>query len=163
MRIMSLTAKLYREQDERIADRQPVNLGATVRRDDQRPIDVQIDDLSSTGFRMQSDEPIAMDSTVSIGIAGLGRHTARVVRQNGNQYGCSFLRPVSIDGIDVAEPPQTIVRADFGTVASPAMVMREDPPLDAIERRIRQFRGPIILTGLIVPWIIIGAILTALA
>lgn len=157
---MALTAQLYREQDERIADRQAVNLGATVRQEDQRPIDVSIDDLSTTGFRMQSFETMAIDSTVSVGIAGLGRHTARIVRQDGNYYGCRFVRPVSIDGIAAAGPPQNIVRADFGQLTPPPQT--DDPPLDALELRIRQFRGPIIVTGLVVPWLIIAAILTAL-
>ena len=164
---MAVTAKLYRAQDERVADRQTVNLGATLRRDDQRPVDIQVDDLSATGFRMQSDEPIAIDATVSVGIAGLGRHTARVVRRDGQHYGCRFVVPLAIDAVDVTAPPQTIVRAEFGTVAAPASTWRdaglEEPPLDAVELRIRQFRGPIIVAGLLLPWLLVGAALAALA
>ncbi len=165
---MAVTAKLYREQDERIADRQTVNLGATLRRDDQRPVDIMVDDLSATGFRMFSDEPIAIDATVTVGIAGLGRHTARVVRRDGQHYGCRFVVPLAIDAVDVTAPAQTIVRAEFGTVAAPPAhnwhdAGLEEPPLDALELRIRQFRGPIIVAGLLLPWLLVGAALAALA
>jgi hypothetical protein len=59
------------------------------------------------------------------------------------------------------------VRAEFGTVAAPATTWRdaalEEPPLDAVELRIRQFRGPIIVAGLLLPWLLAGAALVALA
>jgi hypothetical protein len=167
---MAVTAKLYREHDERIADRQSVHLGATLRRDDQRPVDILVDDLSATGFRMACAEPMAIDATVSVGIAGLGRHTARIVRRDGEHYGCRFVVPLAIDAVDVAAPTQTIVHAEFGTLAAPTPTHipawrdagLEEPPLDALELRIRQFRGPIIIAGLLLPWLLIGTALAAL-
>ncbi|MFS0773306.1 PilZ domain-containing protein [Sphingomonas sp. 1P08PE] len=158
---MALTAQLFRADEERASDRQPVNLDGTLRKqDDHRPLDVMIEDLSSTGFRMSCGEPLALDATVSIGIAGLGRHTARVVRSAAPYYGCRFVSPVDIAGIDTAAPVANIVAADFGGPA--AFFTQEDLPLDAGELRIRQFRGPIIAAGILLPWLVAGAACAAL-
>jgi hypothetical protein len=159
---MALTAQLFRADDERTADRLPVNLDGTLRQpDDQRPVDVVIDDLSATGFRMTCGERLPVNAVITVGIAGLGRHTARIVRAIDGQYGCRFLTPV-----DIAEPitvqPQTIVAGAFGGPGTSWTADQDTPPLDAFEQRLRRVRGPIIVTGLIVPWLVIGAIATAL-
>ncbi len=160
---MALTAQLFRADDERAADRQQVNLDGTLRQqDNQRPVDVMIEDLSATGFRMSCSERLSLDATVSIGIAGLGRHTARVVRSAAPFYGCRFVTPVDIGGIETVTPAHTIVAADFGHAGPAAMFTQDDLPLDAGELRIRQFRGAIIVTGVLLPWVIAGAACIAL-
>ncbi|MDP1028072.1 PilZ domain-containing protein [Sphingomonas sp. KR1UV-12] len=160
---MALTAQLFRADDERASDRQSVNLDGTLRQqDDHRPLDVMIEDLSTTGFRMSCSEPLTLDSTVTIGIAGLGRHTARVVRSAAPYYGCRFVVPVDISGADAIPSSGNIVAADFGRGSPAAFFTQEDVPLDAVELRIRQFRGPIIVAGLLVPWVIAGAACAAL-
>ncbi len=160
---MALTAQLFRADDERASDRQPVNLDGTLRqKDDHRPVDVMIEDLSSTGFRMSCSEKLSLDSTVSVGIAGLGRHTARVVRSANPYYGCRFVTPVDLSALDTSAPPQTIVAADFGRAGPAAFFTQEDLPLDPIELRIRQFRGPIIVAGVLLPWLIAGGACLAL-
>lgn len=155
---MALTAQLFRADDERAADRQTVNLDGTLRQeDDCRPVDVTIDDLSATGFRMTCAERLPVNAMVSVGIAGLGRHSARVVRSSGEQYGCRFLVPLDVQGRVVA-PADTIVAADFRRADGGMAAVPADPPLDALELRLRRFRGPIIVAGFVIPWLALGAI-----
>ncbi|GGB25971.1 hypothetical protein GCM10011380_14450 [Sphingomonas metalli] len=158
---MALTAQLFRADDERAADRRSVNLDGTLRQqDDRRPVDVMIEDLSATGFRMVCSEPMALDATITVGIAGLGRHVALIVRSAPPQYGCRFLSPIDVSGVEASVQP-TILAPDFGWTG-PATKIDVDPPLDAVEQRIRMVRGPIIAAGLIVPWIVIGMICAAI-
>ena len=150
---MALAAKLYR--DERTADRQAVSLDATLRKPDQRPVDILIEDLSATGFRMTTKEAISLDDAISIGISGIGRRDARIVRRSGSSYGCEFVVSVDRAEIERAQTVETIVRADFGTMP---VVTAEDPPLDAVEHRIRRIRGPILAVATAAPWVAIGAV-----
>lgn len=150
---MALAAKLYR--DERTADRQPVSLDATMRKPDQRPVDILIEDLSAGGFRMTTDEALTLDDAISVGISGIGRRDARIVRRSGSSYGCEFFVSIDVAEIERAQTVQTIVRPDFGTM--PAMVVA-DPALDPVEQRIRRLRGPILAVATIAPWVAIGAV-----
>ena len=149
---MALAAKLYR--DERIADRQAVSLDATLRKPDQRPVDIMIEDLSASGFRMTASESLTFDDAISVGISGLGRREARVVRRSGSSYGCEFVVPVDRAEIERAQTVETIVRADFGTMT----VADTEPDLDPVEQRIRRLRGPIIAIATVAPWVAIGAV-----
>jgi hypothetical protein len=153
---MALAAKLYR--DDRLADRQTVNLDATLRTPDQRPVDILIEDLSATGFRMGGSDTLALNSIVSVGISGIGRRDARIVRRSDDHYGCEFLTPIGAAEIAKAQTVETIVRADFGTLPAAAA----EPPLDAFELRVRKFRGAIIALGAIGPWLVIGTAARAL-
>jgi len=154
---MALAAKLYR--DERVADRQAVSLDATLRKPDRRPVDILIEDLSTTGFRFSTPEALELGSAVSIGISGLGRRDARVVREASGQYGCEFVHPASIAEIQAALTAQTIVQADFGRIPAGAT---DTPPLDAFEQRIRRFRGVIIGAGVVLPWMLLAGAARAL-
>ena len=132
---MAVTAKLYREQDERIADRQTVNLGATLRRDDQRPVDIQVDDLSATGFRMLSDEPIA--------IVGIG------CRFPGAEGTAEFWR-LLCDGVDAV----TKVPQDRWDVNSPdGRAARWGGFLDHVDEFDAQFFGIFVLNHLRSKWL----------
>ena len=148
---MALAAKLYR--DERAADRQAVALDATLRKPDQRPVDILIEDLSITGFRMTGATGLALDAILTVGISGIGRREARVVRRSDDHFGCEFLVPILAAEIARAQTVDTIVHADFGGVSEAA----GDPALDAGERLIRRFRGVILTMGAVLPWVAIGA------
>ncbi|WP_445192446.1 PilZ domain-containing protein [Sphingomonas sp. Tas61C01] len=150
---MALAAKLYR--DERTADRQPVSLDATLRKPDQRPVDILIEDLSAGGFRMTTIEALSLGDAISVGISGIGRREARVVRRSGSSYGCEFDAAVAVAEIERAQTVETIVHADFGTV--PAGIAG-DPALDPFEQRIRRLRGPILAVATVAPWVAIGAV-----
>lgn len=158
---MALAAKLYR--DERVADRQTVNLDATLRKLDQHPVDISIEDLSATGFRMVTDASLALGVVLSVGISGIGRRDARVVRRADDHYGCEFLVPIGAAEIARAQTVETIVRADFGPLPIPELPILElTVPLDAVEQRIRAYRGAILTIGVIAPWVAIGALAYAL-
>lgn len=150
---MALTAKLYREDDNRTAERHPVHLDATLRVDDHRPIDVMVDQLSATGFRMSCAESLPIGAPVSLGVAGLGRQTAHVVRRAGDRYGCRFDRPLAQHPLALQANPSTVVQAEFGPPEMVQHLTVETPPLDAFEQQVRRFRGVIILSGLVLPWI----------
>lgn len=153
---MALAAKLYR--DERVADRQTVNLDATLRKLDQHPVDILIEDLSATGFRMVTDASLALGVQVSVGISGLGRRDARVVRRGDDHYGCEFLVAIGAADVARAQTVETIVRADFGALP----ILELTVPLDAVEQRIRGYRGAILTIGVVAPWVAIGALAYAL-
>ena len=156
---MAFAAKLY--QDDRSADRLAVDLSATLRKADLVPVDVGVEDLSASGFRIVTDEILPDGGEITIGISGLGRRRARVVRRDGNRFGCEFLEPVGTVELETALLGQTLVHADFGLLTSEIASGQSGAtlPFDAFQQRLRQFRGPIIVAGAIVPWaMIIGGL-----
>jgi hypothetical protein len=154
---MALTAKLYREDDNRAAERHEVHLDATLRGQDQRPLDVVVDQLSVTGFRMSCADYLPIGASVSLGIAGIGRQSAQVVRRAGDRYGCRFDVPLASHPLALQASPSTVVAAAFGPPEMIRYAADETPPLDAFEQSVRKFRGVIILTGLALPWMVIVA------
>ena len=161
---MAFAAKLYR--DARSSDRIAVNLNATLRKSSSAPLDVAIEDLSVTGFRLVTDQALTNGTAVTIGISGLGRRAARIVRRDGKRFGCEFLEAVSASQLSAAMTSQTIVHADFGLDHAVNEVSQPDEGivvLDAFEQQLRRLRGPIILTGVIAPWAIIAGSVMMLA
>ena len=161
---MAFAAKLYR--DARSSDRVAVNLNATLRKPSSAPVDVAIEDLSVTGFRLVTDEALTSGAVVTIGISGLGRRAARIVRRDGKRVGCEFLEAVSANELSIALTSQTIVHIDFGaeqTVTEASLPGDGAVRLDIFEQRLRLLRGPIILTGVIAPWAIIAGSVMMLA
>jgi hypothetical protein len=92
---MALIAKLY--DNGRSAERHMLDADATVRGPDQVPVDVLVADLSLTGCLFLSSESLAVGSVITIGIAGIGRRDACIVRVEEPRYGCSFLPPLTDD------------------------------------------------------------------
>ena len=89
---MALAAQLYR--DDRAAERFRVEFDATLRDSSFLPLDVVIEDLSATGFRVVTEACLDEGAEVGLGLAGIGTHRARVVWQRDNTYGCEFLAPL---------------------------------------------------------------------
>lgn len=100
---MLLQAQLVPEEqdDRRAGERQTINQPSTLRNDSQAS-DVYVRDLSETGFSVATDMRLALGSTVTIGLPGRGRATARVVRQVNGGYGCEF-----VEALGRAEVMQT--------------------------------------------------------
>ncbi|WP_213982374.1 PilZ domain-containing protein [Sphingomonas sp. dw_22] len=90
---MGLVAYLYR--DARWAERHQVERDATLRDPDWSPIDVTVEDLSEGGFRVVAETDLPIGAEIGLGLAGIGLHSARVVRRSGNAYGCEFLPPLT--------------------------------------------------------------------
>ena len=112
---MALIARVYRSQpeDRRGAVRYPVEVDATLRVSDGKPLDVLIYDLSMTGFRMETSEALDLDATVWIGIAGTRVNAAVVARRGPNGYGCEFVEPITFYQLTEALNPEPTV-VEFG-------------------------------------------------
>jgi hypothetical protein len=85
---MAMIAQLY--SNGRAAERHPLDADATLRGEDQLPLDILIADLSATGCLFVCAETLALNADITIGIAGIGRHRATIVRSLGQRYGCEF-------------------------------------------------------------------------
>ncbi|WP_294198405.1 PilZ domain-containing protein [uncultured Sphingomonas sp.] len=88
--------------DRRSAERQPINQPSTLRDHEARATDVYVRELSETGFSVATDARLEIGSTVTIGLPGRGRASARVVRQVSGGYGCEF-----VEALGRAEVMQT--------------------------------------------------------
>ncbi len=97
---MILTAQIARGQ--RDADRKALSATGTMRRSPPTPIDVLVEDLSITGFRMNTDISLSIDDRITIGISGMGQHEAVVVRGTADGFGCEFVRPLTASLLDEA-------------------------------------------------------------
>ncbi|MDB5584371.1 MAG: PilZ protein [Bradyrhizobium sp.] len=81
--------------DLREADRSAADVGATLRGGSGAPLDVQVHDLSRTGFAMESVEELRLDQTIWIGLSGAGVNAARVVRRIPGGWACQFMLPIT--------------------------------------------------------------------
>jgi hypothetical protein len=89
---MSFTSAAQTKQtDARNAARRDVSLPATLRQDI-LPLDIEIVDVSATGFRGRSAETIGIGRQVNIRTVGIGLGTAEVVWARAPEYGFRFER-----------------------------------------------------------------------
>ncbi|WP_242138438.1 MULTISPECIES: PilZ domain-containing protein [unclassified Sphingomonas] len=151
---MVLTAQLFLQEDGalqepgpsgRQAPRRPIHAGATVRDDRARPIDAEVVDLSTTGCLIVVDGVVAVPSDISIGIAGIGRVSARIVRRNGQRYGCAFDQPLSEGAVLAARAVQTVV--PFATGADPLPTGASDANADPEFRRLPMRTRLVVIVG----------------
>ncbi|GAA0328250.1 hypothetical protein GCM10009087_43070 [Sphingomonas oligophenolica] len=108
---MALIARVYRSDpdERRAAIRYPVEVGATLRGLDGEPLDVLVYDLSMTGFRMETAEPLDLDAPIWIGIAGTRVNAAVVSRRGPNGYGCEFVTPITFYQLTEALNPEPVI------------------------------------------------------
>ena len=90
---MALLATLY--DSRRSDERQAADVGATIRVDGS-PVDALIVNLSASGCLFVCSEPFEVGDTMSIGIAGVGRRPARIVRALGSRFGAEFAEPLTV-------------------------------------------------------------------
>jgi len=128
---MAMLAQLY--DNGRAAERHALDADATLRGEDQVPVDILVADLSATGCLFVCVEEFAPDAEITIGIAGVGRRQAKIVRVMGSRYGCEFVTALTDLEIGTARtaPGGTIV--DFpawsGAVASDEIDLRDTAKL----------------------------------
>ena len=122
---MSVRATLYSEN--RGAQRMQLDRASTLRDGEDTPFDVQIEDISLTGFRMQLPFEILPDQATTIGVPGVGIRAVRIVRVEGTIAGCAFVQPLN------RAEPDTILRFDSSVVqenfkyqAAPANIAEKD-------------------------------------
>lgn len=78
----------------RRAERAPVVGRARFREPGFNPFDVELFDLSSTGFRMVTFARPQIGKTIWVSLPGLEPLEAVVRRGDGNNFGCEFARPL---------------------------------------------------------------------
>jgi hypothetical protein len=76
------------------AERAPVTGRARYREPGLNPFDVELFDLSSTGFRMVTFSRPQIGKHIWINLPGLEPLEAIVRRADGNDYGCEFVYPL---------------------------------------------------------------------
>lgn len=79
---------------ERRAERAPVTARARFREAGFNPFDVELFDLSFTGFRMLTFARPQIGKHIWVTLPGLQSLEAVVRRADGNEYGCEFLYPL---------------------------------------------------------------------
>ena len=133
---MALHAKL--QEDARAADRHDLGADATLRAVDDSPLDILIANLSATGCLFVCSERLEVDGAVTIGIAGLGRLPARIVRAEGQRYGANFDRLLDAAELNaaLALSDDTVIQFPIGLLNVP-IVNNDLPPIAKLPLRTR--------------------------
>lgn len=87
--------------DRRRTQRRTLRLDVAARSDTSESA-VVIRDLSRTGLLIETDAAFAVGETFILVLPELGAAPARVVRNEGNSFGCEFLSPVPASAISAA-------------------------------------------------------------
>lgn len=93
---------------ERKAERKPVRLGAGLRQSGSHKVTVNLIDLSTHGFKVETYSGLYPGTDVWITLPGLAGCHARVVWAEGTYLGCEFVNPLHPAVIDMiaAKGPQ---------------------------------------------------------
>ena len=101
------------EIDQRGAVRFYVAGETRLRGGDGRPVDVQIENLSRTGFLFLSQLDYPVGTLVTIGLSGAGLREARVVWRENERHGCEFLVPLPESQMELAYRGQASMLAEL--------------------------------------------------
>lgn len=131
--------------DRRAGARRRVQAASTLRGPDNQAIDVTVSELSPSGFRVRLQRPLEIGSVVQLGLPGEGRFAARIVRRDGDSYGCEFF-----DYLD----PQRVGDAFSQDTVTQMFVTPEDwhVPEPEVRKWARPVRGWILLGGASAAW-----------
>jgi PilZ domain len=80
--------------EERVAARCRVSIRANVREAGSTRIDIDVVDLSATGFRFESVYGFAIGARVFLSLPTLSPLEAVVAWRNRSSFGCRFVRPL---------------------------------------------------------------------
>jgi PilZ domain len=81
-------------QDARAAERRRVKIRALVREVGSARVDIDVVDLSASGFRFESFYGFAPGARVFLSVPSLGPLEAVIAWRGRNQFGCRFLKPL---------------------------------------------------------------------
>ena len=83
---------------------------------------VIIRDLSRTGLLIETDTSFVVGETFLLVLPELGATPARIIRADGNRFGCEFLSPVPASAISAAllKAPYTGEAAEIAEAAFPS-------------------------------------------
>lgn len=99
------SAPAYVPAKARRADRKPVAIRASMRRQGESKFNADVADLSESGFRVQSHYAIPMGAQVWLTLPGLAAIPAIVAWSSGHSLGCRFespLHPAVLDRVIAA-------------------------------------------------------------
>lgn len=100
--------------DRRGAKRRPIDRNSTIRElDGGEPHTVLVHNLSCDGLQLETSLELALGTELSIGLPGVGTRTVRVVRREGELYGCRFAAPVPPDLLSEAFAAASVVQISF--------------------------------------------------
>jgi hypothetical protein len=85
---------LKKQREFRGAARMPVKARARFREAGRNPFDVELHDLSSTGFRMITFSRPHIGSSIWVTLPGLQTLEAIIRRSQKNEFGCEFVQPL---------------------------------------------------------------------
>jgi hypothetical protein len=162
---MALVAKLYFESGAgaasgpsgRAADRREVQAGATLRDEASLPIDAEIVDLSTSGCLIVANRDLPVPSIVTIALSGTGTFAARIVRRDGDRFGCAFVVPLPEEAVAAARAVDTVVPLAAAVLPAPA----SEPSIQRFPVRTRVL---IIIGSALAAWgLLIAAIMIVLA
>ncbi len=97
----------------RRSDRHAVNRASTLRSDNGKPVDVLLENMSLTGFKISAPGEFVVGEEVVIGLAGVGVRSARVVWAENGQAGCAFDQPLTALELEETEKAQTVIQGAF--------------------------------------------------
>ena len=128
---MALTATLYTEQaiERRDGERRPVGADSTLRSADAQPHAILLNDLSLHGCRIDATVPLVCGDMVSIGLTGVGRRNATIIRAKDGRYGCRFDVPLTPTALHAAFASDPVVEGMFGG-QTPAESSHPDPVVE---------------------------------
>ena len=168
---MVLTAQLFLQEDVALAEPGPsgrqaerlrVQAGATLRDEQSRPIDADVIDLSATGCLIVVKSKLTVPSDISIGIAGSGRVSGRIVRGSGHRYGCQFDQPLADSAVLAARAVQTVV--PFATPAESFPTGMTETPMPEFRRLPMRTRAIVIVGASLALWgVIVTGVVSAVA
>jgi len=118
---MAIAATLFEAPslDRREAERRLIHQDSTMRDLAKgAPHTVLVHNLSAEGLQLETPLDLALGTDVSVGLPGVGMRTLRVVRRDGNLYGCRFAKPVSPALLSQAFVASSVVEAPFARLST---------------------------------------------
>jgi PilZ domain len=161
-----LVAQLRTERDEadqRGSARRTLNLRVGSQYLDAEAL-VLIHNLSQNGILIETLAPLQLGETIEVAMPRIGPTPARIVRADGDHYGCRFLSPISRGAVSAAllrSPAAAHEDPPAPVPATMADVLREDIWRE-IERDIAPIERALLYGFLILAGIAVAAFIYAL-
>ena len=138
---------------QRNSKRHQLNRTSTLRSEDGRPVDVILENMSITGFKIFTEVEIAVGEAIVIGLAGVGVRSAKVVWSENGHAGCAFDSPLTWLELQETEKARTVIEATFPThlVPTDAALMMDDLTI-ASTRLPSPYRLAAIIVASVASW-----------
>lgn len=164
--MMPLVAQLRTERDEadqRGAIRRTLNLQVGSQYLEAEAL-VLIHNLSQNGLLIETLAPLKLGETIEVELPEAGATAARIVRRDGDHYGCRFIEPISKGSVSAAmlrSPAANEVEASTPALVTMAAVLREDMWRE-IEHEITPIERALLYLFLILAALAVAAFIYAL-